>query len=627
MKRGIHDQSLAAFLRPTRRNSLLMLRAVAIPKALRNSAFMLRDSSHLLKLYLAFSVSAFLAIAAHTLPHDRFVVVVVLSFTFAGISLVKPIPHPRGGTINPNVPVILTASLLWSPGEALLGTGLGSAFGLLVFRRNEPWRVASNSTGWGLSAAASAQAAEFARAATSSDFINVVLAGTVAAIVYAGTNTIFFSMYRSIMYHRPFISESWYGLRSQGWLIRISDPPLAIAAAIIAHFAGTTSAALAATVCSALAVPVSRWYTGLYIRRTMHARARAALQKSQQHFRTLTAHISDGITLLTAEGVVLYASLSGRDVLGHPSTDVIGRSWFDLCHPGDLRRAQSLLESVLRSPGRHAVAEIRMQHEDGSWRWMQTTYANCVMEPSVQAIVVTHRDISAQKRSEETLEEYASRLRDLSRQLVQAQETERKAIARELHDEIGQILTGLRLTLDAMQQLVEGGATAPLLRAITIVDTLQDRVRTLSLNLRPMALDDRGLLPALLLQCNQCLAHGLEVNVFHSGVSGRRFPSEVETTAYRVVQEGLTNVARHAGVKAATVRLWADEETLGVQVEDDGQGFNVEPVLAATQSGGLSGMRERVTLVGGELVVESTPRSGTRITAELRINQHTTTSP
>lgn len=597
-----------------------MLRAAAISRTLRNTVFALRDPSHLLQSHLALWLVAYLALAAYTLPHDRSFVVAILSCVFAGISLVRPVPHPRGGTINPNVPVILTASLLWTPGEVLLGTGLGSAFGLFVFRRADAWRVTSNATGWGLSAAASAQTAAFVRGVLPNDFLAVIVAAAFAAAVYNGTNIALFSAYRSTRYHRPFLSELWYGLWSQGWLLRLSDLPLAIAAAMVARLAGTTSVALAATAGSALTVPFSQWYTGLYMNRTMHARADAALEQSEQRFRALTAHISDGITLLTAEGVVLYLSPSSRDVLGYPSTEVTGRSWFDLYHPSDLKRARALLDSVVHSPRGHAVAELRMRHQDGSWRCMQTVFANRIMESSVQSIVVTYRDISEQKRSEETLEEYAARLQDVSRQLVQAQETERRAIARELHDEIGQILTGLKLTLEVARQQTGGvEAATTLARAGSIVDSLQERVRTLSLNLRPTALDDRGLLPALMVHCNQYMVHGLRIRVLHIGVSGLRFPPEVETSAYRVVQEGLTNFARHAGVTDATVRLWADEETLGVQVEDAGHGFAVDPTLAARQASGLSGMRERVKLAGGELVIESAPGLGTRITAEFPV--------
>jgi signal transduction histidine kinase len=251
------------------------------------------------------------------------------------------------------------------------------------------------------------------------------------------------------------------------------------------------------------------------------------------------------------------------------------------------------------------------------------------MEPSVQAIVVTYRDITQTRRSEETLEEYAARLEDLSRRLVQIQEMERRRIAQELHDETGQILTGLKLTLDvASKQVGENEARSTLFQAAAMLETLHRHVRTLSLNLRPSALDDLGLLPAVLSLCDQYTAQtSVRVKISHSGIMGRRFAPEIETTAYRIIQEGLTNVARHAKVPEATIRLWTDEAVLGIQVEDCGQGFVLEAVKKADRSSGLSGMRERVSLVGGEFVVESTPGVGTRLTGELPLGEFRTGAP
>jgi len=97
----------------------------------------------------------------------------------------------------------------------------------------------------------------------------------------------------------------------------------------------------------------------------------------------------------------------------------------------------------------------------------------------------------------------------------------------------------------------------------------------------------------------------------------RRFQPEIETAVYRIVQEALTNVARHAGVSKVTVRLWADEEALNVQIEDQGAGFDREAALATGTSSGLSGMHERVALLGGRLTIETAPGTGTRLTAEL----------
>jgi len=212
------------------------------------------------------------------------------------------------------------------------------------------------------------------------------------------------------------------------------------------------------------------------------------------------------------------------------------------------------------------------------------------------------------------------RLAKLSRQLFAAQEAERRGIARELHDELGQLLTGLKLTLEMAAGRVPEAASASLVEAKALVNDLMKRTRDLSLALRPPMLDDLGLLPSLLWLFERCAADtGVRVTFEHAGLEGR-FPPEVETAAYRIAQEALTNVARHGGVLEATVRLWADSDTLCVQIEDRGKGFDFNAALAGGTSG-LSGMRERALLLGGQFTADSAPAAGARLTAELPLRE------
>ncbi len=215
-------------------------------------------------------------------------------------------------------------------------------------------------------------------------------------------------------------------------------------------------------------------------------------------------------------------------------------------------------------------------------------------------------------------QEAASHLQAMSHRLVEAQEVERRNIARELHDEIGQIVTGLKLRLEMSTRLPDIALRDNLREVQGLVQELLERVRELSLDLRPAMLDDLGLLPALLWLFERFTAQtDVPVAFKHAGVEQQRFAPEIETAAYRIVQEALTNVARHASASAVTVRLWATSETLGVQVEDDGVGFDPEVVLASGASTGLSSMRERAALLGSHLGIESSVGAGTCLTAEL----------
>jgi two-component system, NarL family, sensor histidine kinase DevS len=207
--------------------------------------------------------------------------------------------------------------------------------------------------------------------------------------------------------------------------------------------------------------------------------------------------------------------------------------------------------------------------------------------------------------------------RDAVRQVVQAQELERSRLARELHDETGQALTSILLGLKPIEQAVagdDGKAAVAELRAL-VVSTLQD-VRRLAVELRPSALDDFGLVPAV-----ERLAEtfreqtGRDVGV-DMQLSDERLPEEIETALYRIVQEALTNVFKHAGASKVSILLAHKDGAVTAVVEDDGRGFD----SGATGEGlGLVGMRERVGLVGGRLRIEDAAGGGTSLVAEVPI--------
>ena len=216
------------------------------------------------------------------------------------------------------------------------------------------------------------------------------------------------------------------------------------------------------------------------------------------------------------------------------------------------------------------------------------------------------------------LEVVGKRTEALSRRLVETQETERRHLARELHDEIGQVLTGLKLVLEtAPQKAGKGGQ--PLQEAQSIATDLLERVRQISVNLRPRLLDDLGLIVAL-----KWYFDGYErrsrimVTFEHRGVEGLELHPNLNITIFRVIQEALTNVARHAGTSAVEVRLYRAGGALKLTITDQGAGFVPEQALA-NMSSGISGMHERVRLAGGNLTVLSNPGEGTCLRMSLPV--------
>lgn len=207
--------------------------------------------------------------------------------------------------------------------------------------------------------------------------------------------------------------------------------------------------------------------------------------------------------------------------------------------------------------------------------------------------------------------------RDALARAVQAQETERRRLARELHDGTGQALTSILLGLSSVERattLADARAAAASLREL-VVATLQD-VRRLAVELRPKALDDFGLGPALE-RLGQSVREtsGVDVQV-GAHLAGARLPADVETAVYRIAQEALANVLRHAAARRASIVVTRREGSASIVIEDDGRGFDV---AAPAEGMGLAAMRERVRLLDGTLVVESRRGKGTTIIVELPI--------
>lgn len=208
--------------------------------------------------------------------------------------------------------------------------------------------------------------------------------------------------------------------------------------------------------------------------------------------------------------------------------------------------------------------------------------------------------------------------RDVVRRVVRAQEVERTRLARELHDETGQALTSILLGLKELEEAFdtpEGRAKAASLREL-VVDTLQD-VRDLAVELRPAALDDFGLVAALeRLVGTFRESTGIDASL-EASIGRERLGNELETTFYRLVQEALTNVARHADARHVSISIVRKNGSVSAVVEDDGRGFAVEE----TRDGalGLVGMQERVALLGGRITIESTSGRGTTLAVEVPV--------
>jgi signal transduction histidine kinase len=282
------------------------------------------------------------------------------------------------------------------------------------------------------------------------------------------------------------------------------------------------------------------------------------------------------------------------------------------------------VDSLLEDPEVHQDAARHMGARTG-------LYVPLVVRDQGIGVLVAHDKLGSDQRFDSgdlrLAEQFAARAavavdlsrrvaRDALRRVVAGQEVERRRLARELHDETGQALTSILLGLRTVEEAGSGDSVKKSIGDVRqlVVTTLQD-VRKLAVQLRPKALDDFGLVPAL-----ERLVHtfaegtGLSVDL-ETQLGEERLPGEVETTLYRIVQEALTNIVKHAEAQNVSVLVVRHDSSATLVVEDDGQGF--DPSTTRDDGMGLLGMRERVELHDGKLKIEASPRAGTTLAVEM----------
>ena len=240
------------------------------------------------------------------------------------------------------------------------------------------------------------------------------------------------------------------------------------------------------------------------------------------------------------------------------------------------------------------------------------------LAPAVRRALEEKREYERHLLTRRALELSQERLRALSRRLLEVQEEERGRLARDLHDDLGQALTALKIQLESLARDADAAARARIAECVETTRHALERVRQLSFSLRPLQLDDLGLVAALRSHLDrQAAISGLAPHFQADAVPSRIAP-EIEIACFRVAQEAINNALRHAGARNLWLRLNTSGEHLELSVRDDGKGFDLEAARkrgAAGASLGLVGMEERLALAGGSLEVRSSPGEGTLLLA------------
>jgi PAS domain S-box-containing protein len=333
---------------------------------------------------------------------------------------------------------------------------------------------------------------------------------------------------------------------------------------------------------------------------------------SEERYRELFENAKDALYVHDLSGRYVSLNRAAEKLIGFSRDEIIGKHFSNFVVPRDLKHVRKNFCKKLDEESETSY-EIDLLTKDR--RRVPVEVVSRLIYENGEPVGVqgTARDITERKRAQDALQMY-------SRRLIEAQEAERQSLARELHDEIGQVLTAVRINLHAVQSTHrEDGSLPELEESIVIVDEALGRIHELCLELRPSLLDNLGLAAALRWYVDRYRERTGIVAEVLNGFEGRgRLPQELETQCFRIAQEALTNVARHARATRVSIQVQCAAEKLVLTIIDNGIGFDTENLLKAESSAstlGLRGMKERALAMNGRIVIESTPGNGTQIEA------------
>jgi PAS domain S-box-containing protein len=351
-------------------------------------------------------------------------------------------------------------------------------------------------------------------------------------------------------------------------------------------------------------------------------KAQAALREVSEKLYLVTETIQDAFWMASpSDGAIAYLSPAFEDIWGYSRIRFarLPYSLIDTIYAEDRQIFMELCKNY--AEGKAYSAEFRIIRPDGSVRWIYDRgYPIFDDEGRVVMMTGVARDVTPQKLAESNLKSAESSLRNMANRLISLQEEERRNIARELHDQVGQSLTGLKLMINQAMRSHKEKDDSAFEEAQLVITELIQQVREMSLTLRPSMLDDLGLLPTLLWYVERYTARtGIKVAFEHNGLQST-FSPDLNTAVYRIIQEALTNVARYAGVNEVNVQISVDNNAIHLKVEDRGRGFDLSQV-STKEAAGISGMRERAQLLRGSLTIKTSPGAGTLLVAELPLSK------
>ena len=347
--------------------------------------------------------------------------------------------------------------------------------------------------------------------------------------------------------------------------------------------------------------------------------AELALRESEQKYATLVEDALIGVHIIK-DGKIEFANDKFADIYGYSKDELIGMDSLDLVHPHDRPLVKKLREKRLRGEKVPVEYESKGVKKNGNTIWVMRSFSqiNYKGGAAISGIVA---DITKRRKAEEALRKSDKELRILSNQLLSAEEKERKRIARELHDGIGQALSAIKFSVEnALLDLRE--ATHPidlgsLEAVIPLTQKTIEEVRRIVMDLRPSILDDLGILATIGWFCREfkIVYAGIQIETTIE-IKEDDVPRHIKTIIYRILQEALNNVAKHSRANFVHLRLRKNDAGMELIIHDNGRGFNLDKAMALKTSRrgfGLASMRERAELSGASFEINSEIGHGTTV--------------
>jgi PAS domain S-box-containing protein len=350
--------------------------------------------------------------------------------------------------------------------------------------------------------------------------------------------------------------------------------------------------------------------------------AEEALRQSEQKYSSLVEDALIGVYIIK-DGFIEFANDKFAQIYGYEKNELIGMRSGDLVHPEDRPVIEKMRENRLKGKKVPSEYEIRGLKKNGEQIWVMRSFSliNYKDGPAISGIV---SDMTKRRRAEDALRESGKELRILSNQLLSAEEKERKRIARELHDSIGQALSAIKFSVEnSLAQLRKVSDKTELESLEAIIPLTQktiEEVRRIVKDLRPSILDDLGILATINWFCREFqkvyTAIGIAVEI---DVQENSIPSPLKTVIYRILQEALNNVAKHSWADQVQLSLIERAGRLILSIQDNGVGFDVSKSISIESSHrgfGLASMRERAALSGADFDISSEEGQGAAIRVE-----------